>query len=379
MSCDASSSGLTLQGPPVQLLDHPHVSGNLYTSLVWTGTEHLFFWRIYAGDGIYMRRIDASGHAVGDNVRLRPYENAFDVAWSDRGRLGAAWTVADAGDTRNLMFQSFDSLGNALTEPAMIRSSADINFDGSVTYGPRIASVGEDFVVVWAEKTRVFMAKVDPNGHVQGEPALVADSDNHPYLHIAAARDSVLVGWTRGHATPPGPRSSGMSLVTRAFSRGLVALGDATTLGQDPSFIGGHQLLSTDDGFVALWDAGFPPDGVVQVARLSGAGVIAGSSTMGAPVTGRYRYLSPTVWSRDHLVVLWSRLDGTGLTLSRFTAGGERQGESVEVPAGGQRLDYQWTDRLYVTDHDGSVAFIWSEEGGDSGYRVYFQRAGACD
>ena len=170
-------------------------------------------------------------------------------------------------------------------------------------------------------------------------------------------------------------------MVTRAFSSSLAPLGPGTILGQDPSFIGRHQLLSTGNGFVALWGASFEPDSLVQVAQLDGAGAMAGSSTMGAPVNGRYRYLSPAVWSRDHLVVLWSRIGETGLTLSRFTASGERQGESVEIPPGGQRTDwmYQWTDRLYLTEHDGSLAFIWSEEGDDSGYRVYFQRAGFCD
>ena len=164
-------------------------------------------------------------------------------------------------------------------------------------------------------------------------------------------------------------------MVTRAFSSGLVPLDAATVLGQDPSFIGSHQLLSTDVGSVALWDFGFPPDTLVQVARLDETGAQVGSNTMAAPVIGRYRYLSPTVWSRDHLVVLWNRTDAgeTGLTLSRFTATGERQGESLEIPTG------QLTNRLYLTEHDGSFAFTWSEESGDRGYRVYFQRAAYCD
>ena len=96
---------------------------------------------------------------------------------------------------------------------------------------------------------------------------------------------------------------------------------------------------------------------------------------MGAPVIGRYRYLSPTVWSRDHLVVLWDRTDAgeTGLTLNRFTPTGERLGESLEIPTG------QTSSRLYLTEREGTFAFIWSEEGKDRSYRVYFQRAGHCD
>lgn len=96
---------------------------------------------------------------------------------------------------------------------------------------------------------------------------------------------------------------------------------------------------------------------------------------MGAPVTGPYRSSSPTVWSRNQLVVLWNRTGSgeTGMTLTRFTATGQRQGESLDIPTG------PGANRLYLTERDGKFGFIWSEEGEDRRYRVYFQRAVSCE
>ena len=76
-----------------------------------------------------------------------------------------------------------------------------------------------------------------------------------------------------------------MAMVTRAFSSTLAPLGNETVLGQDPSFVDWHQLLSSGaGGFVALWASGFPPDTAVQVARLDGRGAMLSGLLPARPV-----------------------------------------------------------------------------------------------
>src|SRR6188472_2935316 len=134
-TCANGGARLELIGSPLLVLDNPPVSGDLYTTLLWTGEEYLFVWRIFGGDAVLMQRIDASGQGVGGNIRVRHYENACDFAWGN-GRLAAAWTRTN-GKQNDLMFQTFDGLGRPLSDEVVLRSPADIPTNGGVDYGPR--------------------------------------------------------------------------------------------------------------------------------------------------------------------------------------------------------------------------------------------------
>ena len=57
--------GLQLLGERRLLLDTP-TGPELYTTLLWTGEEYLFVWRLFDRDGVFMQRLDASGQT---NVR----------------------------------------------------------------------------------------------------------------------------------------------------------------------------------------------------------------------------------------------------------------------------------------------------------------------
>ena len=373
-----SEPRLDLVGNPLLLLDTPPPTvGNLYTSLVWTGAEYLFVWRIYNGDAVLMQRIDASGQAVGGNIRLRSYENAFDVVWAG-SRLAAVWTRGESnGERRDLMFQTFDGLGRPLIDAVPLRSSVDLPFDGGVSYGPRIAAFGGGFAIVWREG-EVFVATVGVDGNLLHQPVVAGGSDLHasPELTVAATDDRILVGWT-SRRTPSSPVSVLQNaMVVRSFSGTLMPLGSAVDL-DDAGFPRPQQLLATESGFIALWshgalELGVAPDDIpVRVAHLPGTGTTAAIGTMAAPVVGPYRELAPAVWNRDHLVVVWDGRSENGLTLSRFALGGVRQGESINLPTRAP------ASRLYAVAHDGVVGFIWSEEV-DRGYQVYFQQARSC-
>jgi hypothetical protein len=377
--CSSGDSGLELIGTPLTVLDQPPTNGNLYTSLLWTGEEYLFIWRLIGSADVLMQRIDANGQAVGGNIRVRNYENALDVAWG-RSRLAAVWSRNDTTVGRRLMFQTFDGLGRPLIEETTLRASAGIAYDGGVAYGPRIAAITEGFVIVWSEGSLVWVATVDVAGYLLiGPMAATADLRSSPFLSLAADDERLVVGWTGVPATPqPGPPLMEQLTGTLAFSSGLTPLGDTNTL-DTAAFYAPPQLLTTGIGFLAFWTHGVAvgstsaSDAEVRIAQLDGRGASVANGLMDPPARGPIPDLVPAVWNGDHLVVLWGGKTptDTGLTLSRFAPGGARQGTSLNLPTSAP------ASRLYLTAHDGTLAFIWSEEVG-RGYEVYFQQARSC-
>jgi hypothetical protein len=366
-TCGTAAQRLELVGTQLLALDTPPVNGELYTTLLWTGAEYLFIWRI-DGENILLQRIDATGQGVGGNIRVRPFETACDFAWGGL-RLAATWTRG-TGDVRDLMFQTFDGFGRPLIDPVTLRSSALIAYDGGVSYGPRIVPIPDGFAIAWNEE-RILVATVDLAGKWRQSPVVAGGSElNSRQLGLAAADDRVLVGWIAPTPGSPGPAGFRVHVVeARAFSGDLTALGPAIGL-DDQALPGPIQLLATDTGALALWTHGTPGDLQVRVAQIDGAGAVTAIGRMAPPVADAYRPLAPAAWNGDHLVVLWDdRPSGTGgLTLSRHAPGGTRQGVPLALPT------TSLASRFYVTAHDGMVGFIWSEQV-SGGYQVYFQQA----
>jgi hypothetical protein len=122
--CGVDGARMELIGSPLLVLDNPPVDGNLYTTLLWTGQEYLFVWRIYNGDGVLMQRIDASGQGVGGNLRVPRLRERLrsHLGWlASRRRLDA-----EKGAATDLMFQTFDGFGRPMIDAVVLRSSADI-------------------------------------------------------------------------------------------------------------------------------------------------------------------------------------------------------------------------------------------------------------
>lgn len=378
-ACSEGEPRLELIGTPLTVLDQPPTNGNLYTSLVWTGEEYLFIWRLIGGSDVLMQRIDANGQAVGGNIRVRDFEFAMDVAWGS-SRLAAAWTRR-TGTGGTLLFQTFDGLGRPLIDETTLRASGGIDIDGGVSYGPRIAAMGDAFAIVWSESDQVFVGTVDVAGYLLSGP-VAANSDalrSAPFLSLAAADDRFVVGWNGEPATSqPGPPLVESVTATRAFSNGLTPLGGTTTL-DAAAFYAQPQVVAAGSAFLALWTHGLPvgaitpADAEVRITQLDGTGASTANGIMDPPARGHYPEIVPAVWNGDHLAVLWGGKNpgDTGLTLSRFAPVGARQGESLAIPTMAP------AGRFYLTAHDGTLAFIWAEEVG-RGYEVYFQQARSC-
>jgi hypothetical protein len=353
------------------LLDTP-TGPELYTTLLWTGEEYLFVWRLFQGDGVFMQRLDASGQTIGGNMRLLDDADAVDLAWGG-GRLAAVWKLTNSPAGPGLFFQTFDRLARPLTAEVKLRSSASSGFDGSALYGPRIAPIRDGFAIVWNEG-QVLVATVTVDGHAQQGPEAAGGDDllGAPHLSLAARGDRVVVGWNGRPAGTPPPGLPTNMMVTRAFSDRLQTVGSRVVL--DPACLAGgtHQLLATDGGFLALWTREATGIAPVAIAELDAEGVPTTTATMESPVVGRYQDPAPAAWNGDHLVVLWdhSAFNEPGLTLARFSPDGAVQGQPLALPT------MAAARRLYLVAHDGTAGFIWTEEIGGA-YEVYFQQAGS--
>jgi hypothetical protein len=323
-----------------------------------------------------VQRLDGNGKLVGDEVRIRAYESAFDVSWNG-SRVGAVWGTGEEG-SMSVMFQAFDRLGNSLTDPVPVVTSPDIAIDGSVVYGPRIAAAGDDFFVYWSERddpggNTVYLARVDGAGALRHDPVPVGiyRGGDGPRLDLAWSGSEVLTAW-----------ATDGSVLVRSFSFELASLGEERRVTAEAPYGTTPQLLWSGSDHLVLWSDSYVPDddGPVFQSRRSSLGDEISTVTLADPVTGRYRYLHPAVWARDRLAVVWSRTAGAGheLTLSRFETDGTLHGSSIVVPSEHR------PDRLYLAWTGGELGFIWSEEeSGDGdptiGYRVWFQRAAFCD
>ncbi len=365
-----------LVGSPLLVLDHPPTTGNLYPALVWTGQEYLFVWRVFAGDGVFMKRIDPSGESVSEQVTLRePYENAFDFAWGG-SRLAAVWTRALSSGAVQLLFQTFDRNGRPISKEVVL-PQGPIAVDGGNASGPRSVPTKDGFALVWRQG-RILVTTVDGDGQQKNGPVVAGGAALRSSLRVnlAAGADRLVIGWN-GSVPVPRPSSVGPSHLTaaRGFSGGLVPLGDVNTL-DAAAFNTTPQILATGGGFLVLWTHGIPSDfsvpvedTEVRIAQFDGAGSFVAAGRMDPPAGGPFPEFEPFIWNRDHVVVVWP--GKTGLTLSRHAPTGGRQGEPLPLATSTQ------PSRVRVTAHDGTVGFIWSENV-DRGYRTYFQQARSC-
>jgi hypothetical protein len=379
-NCDGLDPREGPVGPRVLLLEHPHTAGSLYTALVWTGREYLFLWRIFAGEGIFLRRVDGAGKLLGDEVRIRTYENAFDIAWNG-SRVGAVWAAGEEG-SESVMFQAFDHLGNPLTIPVAIVTSPHIGLDGSTAYGPRIAAAGDDFFVLWSEhisdsdESRVRLVRIDGEGGRRMEPVQVGSyfGGDGPKLELAWSGTELLVSWTSdGHER----YTMETTLLLRPFSLDAAPLGAERLVVDDAPYGTTPQLLWNGADYILLWsqtDAPMSPAPVLA-SRRDAMGAELDTVTLDLPLLGYYPSWRPAVWGRDRLTVLWNGSTDAGhdLRLRRFEPSGALHGSTITIPTP------VWPGQLYLLWTAGEYGFIWSEQGEDFGYRVWFQRATFCD
>jgi hypothetical protein len=382
-NCDGLDPlGDGLLGPRVLLVDTPDSGGNMYTALLWTGREYLFVWRRIGIGNVSLIRLDTGGKVLGEEVPLRTFEYAFDVAWSG-SCLGAAWSVGDDGGA-DVFFQAFDVTGRARTDAGRISDDGLATTDGGVHFGPRIVAADGDFLVVWQEReapgdgtTVIRLVRLAPDGTRRFAPVEVSRVVSAQGLELAWTGSEAAVLYGVGRSV----RWSGLRLQRLDGSGGLV--GSVRVVSDDAWYDTQCQLVWTGDEFAAFWNEGGDwPDGMdtVTFSRMDPTGAEILRASLGSSLRGLFPEQRPVVWADRYFGVVWveHRESGWQLTLRRFGPSGAVHGSSIVVPAASDqtgRLDIAWTGSEY--------GFIWSEDtegpGGTSVIKVYFQRATFCE
>lgn len=133
-------------GPDVRVTNAPDFS--IHTRILFDQGRYLIVWDdrrdefVTGGPKIFAQVLDRAGNLVGENVQLSPDEEAAEypyIAATDT-RLGVVYTVlSDTAVT--LRFRTYDKNTFESSELALL-SDTDVR-------APRVASVGEYFVVTW--------------------------------------------------------------------------------------------------------------------------------------------------------------------------------------------------------------------------------------
>jgi len=363
-------------GTKVLLADTPATGGNMYTALLWTGREYLFVWRKIGLESVRLVRLDTGGKRLGDEVPLRSFEYAYDVAWSG-SRLGAVWNEGDDG-AADVFFQAYDVTGRALTDAVRVSDTGLAVTDGGVHFGPRIVAAGDDFFVAWQEdessgrgSNTVRLERLAPDGAPRFPPVEV-ESSSEP----ESSTQGLELAWTGSEAAVMygvgGGLRGGAGLRLQRLDGAGTRVGAAHAVSDIAAYDTQCQLVWTGAELAAFWT-----DSGVMLSRMDPTGAEILRASLAPPLWGYFPEQRPVVWANGYFGVVWAEHPEAGwqVTLRRFEPSGRVHGSSITVPASGiaGRLDIAWTGSEY--------GFIWSEEAADSPdpIKVYFQRATFCE
>ncbi len=226
-------------------------------------------WESAAGDGIadgvFLRRFDSSGTAVGEELQVNSYTTGDQqdpaVAVCGDGSFVVVWDGAGQdGDQRGIFGQRFDSAGDPTGDEFQVNafSTGDQN-------DPVVAKFSDGgFVVVWEEDRglpvlaeQLVGRRFDSAGDPVDDGFDVNDfiaGDQEDVAVAADASDQFVVAWESD-----GQDGHFDSIVVRRFDADALPLGDemvvnTSTLGDqdDPSL-----AVHADGSFVVAWEDDF--------------------------------------------------------------------------------------------------------------------------
>jgi hypothetical protein len=379
--CDDHDATEGVRGEVIELLDYIHTGPNLYILLVWTGSEYVFVYRTWSGPGIFLRRIDPAGKRVSADMRIREYEDAYDMAWSG-SVIGTVWNEA-MGDGGDAYFQAIGPDGLPLSDEIRLTDSGTVTWDGSTSYGPRIHPVGDEFAVIWLDQVgdeyQIFYTRVDGSGVKLVADAQVTDVALGVMSEMCMAWTGSEVGlvWRRNW-DPRGPYLEPRLLLSRLTPSGSGA-GPETTLHADASNTRDYSIVWAGSEFGLVWkeqrylvDSGHG----VLMSRLGPTGDARSTSELASyPSTSAS---DPTpVWTGSSFGVLHAHhlSDHGDIVLQRADSSGVLFGSPITIVGEGQpaRLNLVWTGHEYGA--------CWSEQisGTETRIKVKFARLGFCE
>jgi hypothetical protein len=246
---------------------HPAVAMNDDGDFVVVWRSHVADGR---GGGVFGRRFDADGTALGDEFKVNLSDVDVDnwtpaVAIAPSGEFIIAWVAAREGDC-DVVARRFDAQGAPLTEELAVADSADV-----VESNPKIAmnSTGA-FVITWTNwygdsytgRSYVAARVYDSDGSPLTESFEVSDRPQQKWPDVAMDEAGrFVVAWIRMGDTYNRPY--GEYIMIRQFDADGTPLGPEIPLTDDLNsrWYGPSVATGRDGGFVVTWAIGpFPYD-----------------------------------------------------------------------------------------------------------------------
>ncbi len=330
----------------------------------------------YAGYGVFGRRFDSSGVAVGGELQVNGLaagdQLGADLAVDPDGGFVVVWSSSqsdgDDSDNRSVQARRFSSAGAPLDGGVQVNSETT-----GVQQGPAIA-MGADgaFLVVWEGRDgdgdgirgQLFASDGSPSG---GEIAVnTYTTDNQNSAAVAAVGDAFVVVW-QGAASPQD--GDGYGLRGRRISSSGVPLAaelqiNAAATGDQlaPAVSGGP-----DGDFVVSWhrfsDGGLTSE--IFARRFSGPAVPQGTEfQVNTYTTGSQRGSDVQRHLSGNFVIAWGSngspgtdTDGYSVQGRLLSPSGALLGEAFQVNT--YTTSYQTAPRLGV-DVEGRFVVAWS-------------------
>jgi cysteine-rich repeat protein len=201
--------------------------------VVWSGDDG-------SEQSIQARRYDAAGNVIGDPIlvseldlgsdtprgpRLTASGTSYVVAWSGRGRRGAATGAA------RVFVQRVDPGGLALPDDFALETPL-----ASTVADPAIANVGSGMLLVaWEQDSRILAQRITPDGRALQLPFAISGSGDATTEHgspavAATAEGDAIVVWRDTHpsadGSKPTPVTDVMARTLRLCGNGNVDPGE---------------------------------------------------------------------------------------------------------------------------------------------------------
>ncbi|KAA5539094.1 DUF4347 domain-containing protein [Roseiconus nitratireducens] len=307
--------------------DWPHVAmdsdGNFVVS--WSSNQG-------GNYDIFMQRFDADGNMQGSAVRINDStsgsQDASSIAISDSGDIVITWTDYTKSGGADVMYQRYDSAGNATSG----RLVANSELEGVQQFSDVAMDADGNFIIVWesfdqdaSSSWGIYGQRFDASGNTLGGEFLVnSNTAGHQWIpEVAMADDgSFVVTWEDSAAD-----GDGTGVFARRFDSQGNALGSEFQVNTETSGDQGAMSIgmNAEGDFIISWESQGGQDGSLSgifAQQFDRYGNTIGTETLVNDFTAGNQQLPGVAYSGTDAVVVWSGRgaeDSLGVFAKTFT------------------------------------------------------------
>jgi hypothetical protein len=324
-----------------------------------------------SGTGIYARRYDAAGNALGAEFRVNHFtlgsQTDPSIDMSDDGKFVVTWAQPD-GSNSGIFARRFDASGNPVDAEEFVVHSDLTNEQDK---GRVAVDADGDFAVVWREnvatssfaiRARLFAANGTPRGPDFTVNSSTASSQDNPAVSMGSGGNFVVT-WDGADASQEGVYARLFAADGNAANPEF-AVNSITQLSQARPSV----AMAAGGSFVVTWEhqvSGSSFD--IHARRFDSAGAAQGASFVVNSATSGSQTLPEIAADADGaFLITWS--DGSidsassGVGARRFIPNGDPQGAQFQVntfTTGAQN------NPSVAVAPDGDAIIAWTSNGQD--------------